>query len=229
MSRSVSLALIAALMLPGSTTASIGVTFAPFSDSAVRVDARGNAEVSWTANGARHTVLVPPTGRYLPGGTLTGPDVSQATTAVTIPYRLALRRTSDGRYWALQGWQTGFDGPLELRFSRWRGAPTLVTLAEKTRILVGRATFHGRPVFGTYRTNAGTPIPLAAQLDCFACAIARGKGWHRFNGVRTRADGSFGSGIRRDWRGKRYRATIVGPNIGATLAPDGAAVLHSSA
>jgi hypothetical protein len=227
MGRPVPLALLAALMLPGNAAASIGVTFAPFSHPALRVDARGNAEVSWTAGGARRTVLVPPTGLYLPGGTLQGPDVSRATAAVAIPYRLALRRTPDGRYWALQGWQTGFNGPLELRFSRWRGAPTQVTLMAKKGILVGRATFHGRPVSGTYRTNAGTPIPLAAQLDCFACPIARGRGWHRFNGVRTRADGSFGSGIRRDWKGKKYRATIVGPNIGTTLAPDGAAVLRS--
>src|SRR5881296_1687451 len=97
--RPTALLLLAALAVPASATGSIGITFAPFSQPALRVDARGNAEVSWTARGSRHTVLVPGTGRYLPGGTLSGPDVSQPASAVVIPSRQALRRTSDGRYW----------------------------------------------------------------------------------------------------------------------------------
>ena len=223
------LPLAAALLLAPAAEASIGITFAPFSRAALRVDGQGNAEVSWSAGGTRHTVLVPPSGRYLPGGRLSGPDVSRVATGLVLPYRQALRRTPDGRNWALQAWQTGFTGPVELRLARWRGAPTEITLKLERRgrfdLLSGRATFQGRPVAGTYRTNAGTPIPLAAQLDCFACPAARGRGWHRFNGVRTGAGGNFGSGLRRDWVGRRYRATIVGPNIGGTLAPDAAATI----
>jgi hypothetical protein len=43
---------------------------------ALRVDAQGNAEVSWTAGGVRRTVFVPPTGKVYPGRKLTAPDVS---------------------------------------------------------------------------------------------------------------------------------------------------------
>jgi hypothetical protein len=225
------LALAASAAFPGAAAASIGVTFAPFSKPSLRVDAHGKAEVSWSAGGRRRTVLVPPTGRYLPGGTLPGRDVSVATTAIAIPYRAALRRTPDGRLWALQAWQTGFRGPLELRFSRWRGRPTSIALELRPkgrfRILTGRATFHGRPVFGTYETNAGTRVSLAAQLDCFACPAAGSSSWYRFTGVKTRSDGSFGSGLRPAWVGTRYRATIAGPNLGTTLAPDAARVVRA--
>ena len=225
------LAILLALAAPGSAAASIGVTFEPFSHPSLRVDAREYAEVDWTAGGARRSVLVPPSGQYLPGGTLPGKDVSVATGAVAVPYRLALRRTPDGRYWALQAWQTGFRGPLELRFSRWRGKPTTITLAleQKGRyqVLAGSATFQGRPVTGSYLTNAGKPISLAAQLDCFGCPAGQGHGWYRFNGVKTRSDGSFGSGLRGDWTGTQYRATIVGPNLGTTLAPDAAALIRA--
>jgi hypothetical protein len=223
--------LAAAALGAGSAAASIGVTFAPFANPTLRVDGRGNAEVGWTVGGARRTVLVPPSGRYLPGATLPGRDVSVPTSAVAIPYRKVLRRTPDGRMWALQAWQTGFRGPLELRFSRWRGQPTRIVLELKqdgrAQVLAGRATFQGRPVYGTYATNAGVRIALAAQLECFACPAARGNRWLRFNGVRTRQNGSFGSSLRREWTGARYRATIVGPNLGSTLAPDAATVLRA--
>lgn len=232
MTRAAVLVLAAAGAVSGSAAASIGITFTPFANPALRVDARGNAEVSWTAGGSRRTVLVPPSGKYLPGGTLPGRDVSVGTSAVAIPYRKALRRTPDGRLWALQAWQTGFRGPLELRFSRWRGAPARITLELKDKgrgqILTGRATFRGRPISGTYATNAGTRIPLAAQLDCFACPAAGGRRWIRFNGVRTLANGMFGSGLQRGWTGSKYRATIVGPNLGSTLAPDAATVLPAA-
>ena len=92
-------------------------------------------------------------------------------------------------------------------------------------MLKGRATFQGRPVTGSYKTNSGVPIPLAAQLDCFGCPAAHGASWFRFNGVKTQADGTFGSGLQQTWTGKRYRATIVGPNLDTTLAPDAARIV----
>ena len=115
-----------------------------------------------------------------------------------------------------------------MRFSRWTGKPTEITLAREKKgrfyLLKGRATFQGRPVTGRYLTNGGASIPLAAQLDCFACPAAHGARWYRFNGVPTRADGTYGSGLKAAWMGIRYRATIVGPNAGATLAPDAARI-----
>ena len=38
-------------------------------------------------------------------------------------------------------------------------------------------------------------------------------------GVPPRSDGSFAVSVRPSWLGKRYRATLAGPNIGSTLAP----------
>jgi len=123
-------------------------------------------------------------------------------------------------------------GPPELRFSRWRGQPTSITLSLKktgrSTVLAGRATFHGRPVSGSYRTNGGALISLAAQLDCFACPAAHGRTWFRFNGVKTRSGGTFGSGLKAVWMGTRFRATIVGPNSGTTLAPDAARIVTAS-
>ena len=228
--RQIGLVLLAAAVAAETSSASIGLIPAPFDRPALRVDAAGNAEVSWFAGGARRAVVIPPAGKLF-YGTLPGPDVSVAAPGVVIPYRKAIRRTADGRYWALQAWQTAFNGPIELRFARWQGAPTKITLGFKNRgryvLLTGEATFHGRPVTGTYRTNAGTLIPLAAALDCFACPAAKGNRWFRFNGVRTAPNGTFGSGLKKAWMGARFRASIVGPNIGSTLAPDAAATLQA--
>lgn len=220
----------AALALPAGADASITIT-TNAARPALRVDARGYAEVSWTAGGARRTVLVPPAGRVFPGRRLPGRDVSRPTTAVTIPFRRVLRRTPDGRYWALQTWRVEKGGAVELRFSRWRGAPTEVTLTarpiRRTELLEGRATFQGRAVTGYSRTPEGTPILLAAALDCFACFGNR-RGWTRFTSVRTRAGGRFAATVPLAGRGPRYRATVAGPNRGTTLAPDAAAVAPSS-
>ena len=39
-------------------------------------------------------------------------------------------------------------------------------------------------------------------------------------GVAPKADGSFSALLRPEWTGSRYRATVLGPNIGSTLAPE---------
>jgi hypothetical protein len=39
-------------------------------------------------------------------------------------------------------------------------------------------------------------------------------------GVRPKADGTFSVLLRPSWIGTRYRASVSGPNIGTTLAPD---------
>ena len=148
---------------------------------ALRVDARGNAEVRWTAGGVRRTLLIPPRGTALPGGRLRGRDVSRSTRAVVIPFRRTLRRTPDGRYWALQSWRLVRGGAVELRFSRWRGRSTRIDLtahaAGQRQLLHGRSTFHGRPVTGFWRTLEGTPIRHAAVFECFACYGTRAWRW----------------------------------------------------
>ncbi len=186
---------------------------------ALRVDAQGNAEVSWTAGGVRRYVFVPPTGRVYPGRRLTAADISRSSKQVVLPFRRVLRRTPDGRLWALQTWRTQPGGPVELRFSRWRGSPPSVTLASKPRfdgeLVSGRATFAGRPVPLYSPTPEGKRIRSYAYID-----RATSSGWSRIAGAATRADGTFRLFIPAGKLGARYRAILPGPNIGTTLAPD---------
>jgi hypothetical protein len=87
--------------------------------------------VSWSAGGVRRTVLVPPHGSLLPGGRLPGRDVSRVGRGIRIPFASVIRRTPDARYWALQSWRLVRGGAVELRFSRWRGAPTAMELTSE--------------------------------------------------------------------------------------------------
>jgi len=227
--RVLSLLVGVAVAVPASAAASVTVT-TNAQRPALRVDTRGYAEVSWTARGVRRTLLIPPRGRAFPGGRLPGRDVSSAAPAVKIPFRRVVRRTPDGRYWALQSWRLVRGGTVELRFSRWRGAPTVMELATEpsggTELLRGRATFHGRPIAGFWQTLEGARIRLAAAFECFAC-MGR-PGWQWFGGKRTQSNGTFASTVPLRARARQYRATIVGPNIGTTLAPDASAVAASS-
>jgi hypothetical protein len=191
----------------------------------LRVDARGNAEVSWRdVRGRRHTVLIPPRGRLLPGGRLTGPDISRPL-ALALPMKVVVRRTPDGRLWALQRWRVQPGRPEELHLARWRGALTELTATATCcrgdgETLAGTATFAGRPVFGSSPTPEGKRIRAVVYVDCFGCPLAAG-GWARAIGLFPRApSGSFSLFVRPAWLGTRYRLTLAGPNRGTTLAPD---------
>jgi hypothetical protein len=230
MRRRLVLVIASTLLAPATAAGSVTVT-KNAQRPALRIDARGFAEVSWTTGGVRRTLLIPPRGRALPGGRLPGRDVSRATTALRVPFQRVLRRTAGGRYWALQSWKLTRTGAVQLRFSRWRGAPTELELTAEpsggTFLLRGRATFQGRAVTGFWRTLEGARIRHAAVLECFAC---RGRsGWTWFNSVRTQVDGTFGATVPHDAYVERYRASIVGPNIGWTLAPDASAVTSAPA
>jgi len=196
---------------------------------ALRVDARGNAEVSWNSGGTRRTLLVPATGLYLPGRRISTKDVSRPTTIPGLPFAKVTRRGPDGRLYALQTWRVEPNGPVELHFSRWKGAPTTVELtaqaASRSERLVGRARFQGRPVAGYSRTNSGIRYRIFAFLDCAGCA---GRAWRRIGGVAPRADGTFRLLVKPNDIGRRYRATIAGPNLGSTLAPDASSIATSS-
>ena len=186
---------------------------------ALRVDARGNAEVSWTAGGVRRYVFVPPTGLMYPGRRLAAPDVSRSHASVAIPFRKVLRRTPDGRLWALQAWRVRPGGPVELRFSRWRGAVPKVTIAAKPRfegeVVTGRATFAGRPV------PLYSPTPEGKRIRSYAYIEREtSSGWSGIAGAATRADGTFRFFVPAGKLGARYRAVLPGPNVGTTLAPD---------
>lgn len=218
----VAAALAVCLAWAGAASASITVAY-DAGRPALRVDAAGNAEVSWTAGGSRRYLLVPPTGLVFPGRRLGGADVSRPASAPAIPFRRVLRRTPDGRLWALQAWRVKPGGPVELRFSRWRGEPPRVALraelAFEGELLSGRATFAGRAVPLFSPTPEGKRLRSYVYLDRLS-----GGTWRRIGGVATRANGSFRRLLKVGDLGPRYRATIPGPNIGSTLAPDAVSV-----
>ena len=118
----------AALAVAGGASASIKIT-GDARTASLRVDATGAAEVSWvTAAGDRRSLLVLPSGSLVYGGRLSGADVSRPASDVRIPFAVAVRKTPDGALWALQSWRRLIRGPVELRFARWSGEPTQLTL-----------------------------------------------------------------------------------------------------
>ena len=225
------LAVAAALATGSEAAASIWVASGARSPQ-LRVDARGYAEVSWRdAAGRRQTVLVPPRGRLLPGGRLSGRDVSRPI-ALPLAMKVTVRRTPDGRLWGLQRWRVQPGRPEELHFSRWRGAPTVLTATAiccrgTGETLEGSAAFAGRPVFGFSPTPEGRRLRAVVYVDCFGCPLSP-SGWARAIGLFPRApDGTFSLFVRAAWFGTRYRLTIAGPNRGTTLAPDARLVVPS--
>lgn len=228
MRKHVGMCVIALLLVVESAPASISIATNPVRP-ALRVDALGNAEVSWSSSGVRRTVLIPAVGLYLPGGRIATADVSRRTTVPGLPFARVTRRGPDGTLYALQTWRVKAGGPVELHFARWKGKRTTVTLsaepASGTERLIGRAEFQGKPVAGYSRTNSGIRYRIFAFLDCFGCPQPA---WRRIGGVAPRADGTFRLLVRNTLLGTRYRVMIAGPNLGRTLAPDASASTASS-
>ena len=210
-------ALLAACLAPAAV-GSISIAD-DVSAPSLRVDAAGNAQVAWSAAGVRHTLLVPAHGRVLPGGRLSGADVSHAGSRTAVPFARVVRIGRGGWMYALEAWQVLPGGPVELHFARWRGGPTVATLAAtKTSIgvlLSGSATFGGRPVPTTSQTTAGKILRQYAYVDAF-----RAGHWRRIGGVAVKRDGTFRRLVPGGATGSRYRVLVPGPNVGTTYAPD---------
>lgn len=211
--------LAALVALTATTSASASFTIAQgASRPALRIDARGFAEVSWSQGGTRRTQLVPPEGKVLPGGRISGSDVSRPARVPGLSLARVVRRTPDGTLWALQQWEVT-PGHLQLHFARWKGRPTTVTLTRISDLLRGKVLFHGQPVSGFSRTPEGKRVRVYVYLDCFRCP-GSSAGWKRMLGVPPKADGTFSAVLRPAWTGTRYRASIFGRNVGRTLMPD---------
>lgn len=228
------LALSSMLLLLSSAPASASIKIAGDArDPVLRVDAAGDAEVSWTTpSGGHESLLISKDGSLRYGGTLPSADVSRPTGSVTLPWQVAVRQTPDGSFYALQSWRRLATGPMELRFSRWKGAPTTLTLRTVCckwghENVEGAATFHGKGIFGFHSTSAGNPLDPYGRnvyLDSFHAGR-----WNRMMGILTHAPvGSFSLWIRPEWLGTQYRGTIDGPNWGWTLGPDAEATAASS-
>ena len=167
--RNVVLLLLAAGLLGLAETGRASISIA---ENAVRpvlcVDARGNAEVSWSSGGVRRTLLVPAVGLDPPGGRISTADVSRPATIAGVPFAETIRRGPDGTFYALQSWRVEPTGPVELHFSRWKGARTTVALASDpgsgSEPRVERAQFQGSPVSGYSRRNSGSDIASSPSL-----------------------------------------------------------------
>jgi hypothetical protein len=155
----------------------------------------------------------------LPGGRLAGTDVSRAAPAGGIPFARVVRAGRGGWTFALEAWRVLPGGPVELRFARWRGAPTVAHLSAKQTttgvLLTGSATLSGHPIPTTSRTPEGKVLRQYAYLDAFTAGQ-----WRRLGGVAVRKDGTFRRFVPPAQAGRRYRVLVPGPNIGTTYAPD---------
>jgi hypothetical protein len=230
--RLLALGLLTALVLPLSAEASIKVA-GNAKNASFRVNAKGVATVFWTtSSGRRMSAIVRPSGRVTYGKRAPGRDISRPSSAVRIPMQVAQRRTPNGRNWALQSWRRLRGGQYELRISRWFGAPTKLVLRARcckwrSEIAGGRATFHGRPIYGYRFTRSGYPLDGLGR-NVYIDSFRHGR-WIRLMGILThRPTGRFGLWIRKHWRGTQYRAKIVGPNWGRTLGPDAYAWTRSA-
>ena len=132
---------------------------------------------------------------------------------VKIPFRKVVKRTSDGRLWALQYWRRKPDAARELRFSRWTGSPPRLA-ARTTCCREGRQVLRGRVTY-----HRGAVARADVYVDCFACP-RKPQGWTRLARRKTSQSGRFSLVIPRRWEGARYRATLLGPNFGWVRAPD---------
>ena len=118
---------VAALAAVPAATGALGVATGVTAAS-LRVDAAGNAQVSWTTRGSQRTVVVTAQGTIATGRTLVGADVSKPLRGTHVPFQQAIRSGPGGWYYALQARRTEAAGPMSLRFSRWRGVPTEASL-----------------------------------------------------------------------------------------------------
>jgi hypothetical protein len=218
------LALVGALVLPVSAQASIKIAGRAH-DASLRVNAKGYATISWTTSrGARRSAVVAPSCKTTWDRAASGKDVTHESDEVKLPVLVELRQGPSDRFFALQSWRRLKDGPVELRFSRWFGNPTKLPIRAVcckwgSEMVKGRATFHGKPIYGYSNTPEGVPLDKYGR-NVYIDFMKGGK-WHRAMGILThRPTGRFSLWIRPYWRGSSYRARMIGPNWGRTLAPD---------
>jgi hypothetical protein len=217
------LALIATLTCVVAPSAAASIVVATNAQRpALRVDANGNAEVSWTNGGRRQTLLIPARGATLPGVRLAGADVSRPVRGPAIPLVRVLRVGRGGWYYALQTWQPVPTAPAELHFARWRGSPTnarmTVHRSVASDVVTGTVTFAGKPIPTSWDGPDGNVVHAFVFLDSLVDS-----GWKRVGGVAPGHDGAYQEVVPYNLVGERFRATIEGPNIGATYAPDATA------
>jgi hypothetical protein len=105
-----------------------------------------------------------------------------------------------------------------------RSAPPVLTLAVESPRIIGTAAFKDRPLAGFTSTLEGKRVRIFVQIDCLGCP-GTPRAWTRMIGVAPKAHGTFAAFLRPTWIGRRYRATVNGPNIGTSYVPDAQVVI----
>ena len=143
-------------------------------------------------------------------------------------------RAPDGSYWAVQSWpRTAANygtsvapgqGTWELRLSHWSGPVPRLDIHfgwafSRFHQIYGLLTYRGLPVYGFRSTRGGVPLDdYGRNVYVDTLGSAYGKGWRRENSFLThRPTGGFCYGFYprsgREGRGRRYRATVIGPGV----------------
>ena len=199
------------------------------SGETLRADAKGRALVTWREGGTQRRAVIASDRAVYRGGTI-GKAVGVVVTP-TIPFAVVQIALPSGTQVALQKFQRlgnyGSLGPVELRYSRWRGEPTRLSLTgewtsdgRRMRIC-GTATYHGQPFYGLKHTITGNPLDAYGR-NVYIDAL-RSSGWYRIFGVLTRPRGFAMMVSKPEMVGTAYRAAVPGPNLAGDLAPDATA------
>lgn len=225
--------------------AALAATVVPVAEGSVKVvgdavaprlcvTARGVAQVSWAraAETRSRSAVVRRDGTLAFNRRVCRRNRARVARGIRLPMALVVLRDRQGRFHALQAWRRLVRGPVELRYSRWRGAPTrlrLRSVAGPRRLeerVRGGLSYHGRPVHGFRSTPQGVPRDPYGR-NVYLDSRQDGS-WRRMMGILThRPTGLFALWIRPHWEGERYRGRVIGPNYRWTLAPDAQAVARS--
>ena len=162
-------------------------------------------------------------------------NACQAYDGPQLHWLLTACKAPDGSYWALQKWQrmlpnyglnpTPQQAVWELRLSHWTGDLPVLEVSTNWAYrrfdhIFGRFTYLGSPVFGFRATPVGVPLDTFGRnlyVDTFDSAY--GPGWKRENSfLMHTGSGAFCYGFFRHskrpvGKGRRYRATIIGPGV----------------
>ena len=181
------LAVVGVLALAPGAMASVSVGSGAVAPK-LRVDAKGNAEVSYTQGGVRKTVLVPAKGAVIYGGRLAGRDVSKAVASPRLPYLKALRKGPHGWIYALDvaGAHRPARAPLFALAGRADEAHVHREPGERRHLAHGKVTYAGKPIPTSSAApggRQGPPVRLHRP--------AVGGKWKVVGGVTVKTNGTY--------------------------------------
>lgn len=165
-----------------------------------------------------------------------GPPLAWLVTACTAP---------DGSHWAVQSWQRRLPNyglppapdraAWELRLSHWTGEPATLEITtdwsyRRFHHLFGTLTHRGSGVHGFRSTRTGEPLDdFGRNVYVDTLDSAYGPGWKRENSFLSHGPhgtfcyGFYPHGGRPEGKGRRYRATVIGPGVTPDVTWEGPA------